>query len=68
MGVAGKLYLDAVEQKKAVLDAREKLLRFYDLVPIHSDFKKVTRVVFKELVNRIRNDKRNGKKRDVKLS
>ena len=45
-----KLYLD-----EGILDARDKLLKFYDQIPKYYNFKEVDKADFKEVKKRSRN-------------
>ena len=64
LAVEVKLYLDQRAAQTAVADARQRLLRFYDTIPIHADFAEVDKAQFKELNRRYRNDRKKNKKRD----
>ena len=50
-----KLYLDTVATGKGLLDARDRLLKFYDQIPVHPNFQDVDKSDFKELKKRYRN-------------
>ena len=41
LAVEVKLFLDQKAAQTAVADARQRLLRFYDTIPIHPDFTEV---------------------------
>ena len=50
-----KLYLDACDTNSGALDARDRLLKFYDQIPVHPNFSEVDKQDFKELRRRYRN-------------
>ena len=64
LAIEVKLFLDQKKEAITVSDARQRLLRFYDTIPIHTDFAEVNKTQFKELNNRYRNKRKKKKERD----
>ena len=56
LAIEVKLYQDA-STGNGKLDARERLIKFYDQLPLHPDFRDVDKNDFKELRDRYRNSK-----------
>lgn len=64
LAIETKLYVDTVEINQEALDARQRLLRFYDLLLTHENFNDVDKSEFCELTKRYRNDRKKIKKKD----
>ena len=62
-----KLYLDAEKIEIKVLNIRNKLLLFYDIIFLYKNFAKVNKNNFKEFINCYRNDKKTLKKKCIKI-
>jgi hypothetical protein len=54
LAIEVKLYLD-VSITQGRLDSRDRLLKFYDKIPLHSNFKEVDKTDSKEVKKRYRN-------------
>ena len=55
LAIEVKLYLDICETGIGALDARDRLLKFYDQIPVHPNFDNVDKSDFKEIKKRYRN-------------
>ena len=55
LAIEVKLYLDACDTESGALDARNRLLKFYNSIPIHPDFHDVDKSDFKEVKKRYQN-------------
>lgn len=62
-----KMYLTAIAKNQSIKNAWAKLLKLYDLLSVHFDFKNVDRINFRKLKKRFRNDKKKSKLRSFKL-
>ena len=55
LAIEVKLYLDCCHTGSGAMDARARLLRFYDRIPLHPNFQDVDKSDFKEVKKRYRN-------------